>query len=107
MNTVKLCELAGVSYRQLDHWTRNGWLKPIGGTGSGNDRDWPPSECDIAVSMGRLVKYGIMPSLAHDIARAGEASGILLTLARVRRYIQYIYEEESDVEASSSSNRPR
>lgn len=34
----------GISYRQLDYWTRRGWFSPVEGSGQGkgNPRRWYP-----------------------------------------------------------------
>ena len=76
---------AQITYRQLDHWTRAGYLKPITPGGSGNPRDWPPEECRVATAMGALVKAGLMPAAAHDIARTGFPAAVLSILAERRR----------------------
>lgn len=62
---------AGPSYRQVDHWTRAGYLQAAGGFGTGHARRWPTIERDIAVVMHRLVRVGIPPKVAHRVARAG------------------------------------
>lgn len=63
---------AGISYRQLDHWTRHGWLTPAGdGTGSGFRRTYDLSQVAIATVMGELGRLlGIRASVAYPIARA-------------------------------------
>ncbi len=61
----------GPSYRQIDHWTRKGWLHADGGGSQGRPRRWPRRERDIAAMMHRMVAVGIPPELAHDVARAG------------------------------------
>jgi hypothetical protein len=60
----------GPSYRQVDHWTRVGYLRAEG-TGSGHSRRWAPGERDIAELMYRAVAAGLPPKVAHDVARAG------------------------------------
>ncbi len=61
----------GPSYRQIDHWTRRGYLRAEGGTGQGHTRRWPARERDVAAMMYRLVTARIPPEVAHEIARAG------------------------------------
>ncbi len=61
---------AGPTYRQIDLWTRLGYLRAEG-SGSGHRRRWPPQERDIASVMHRLVTVGVRPDVAHDVARAG------------------------------------
>ena len=61
----------GVSYRNLDYWTRQGWLRPENGAtpGSGRSREWPESELEIARRMARLTAAGITASVAAEFAR--------------------------------------
>lgn len=61
---------AGPSYRQVDHWTRTGYLRAAG-LGTGHVRRWPLTERDIGAMMHRLVDVGLPPKVAHDVARAG------------------------------------
>jgi hypothetical protein len=76
----------GITYRQLDHWTRLGYLRPVqphwnirsGGTGYA--RQWPESELAIAASMGRLIRLGLTVEAAHRVARAGRESWVTYAL---------------------------
>jgi len=61
----------GLTYRQLDYWCRQGYLKPGGGTGSGSWRTWPDEERAVARLMKRLVDAGLTVEAAHRVARAG------------------------------------
>lgn len=81
--SAQLADQAGITYRQLDHWARTGWLHPAGGTGSGRERDWPPAEQAVARAMGALCQYGISPALAHSLARNQLASDVLAVLAKL------------------------
>ena len=44
----------GITYRQLDYWTRRGWLEPIPrtGQGKGNPRRW---DSDVVLLIHDLV----------------------------------------------------
>ncbi len=68
----------GVTYRQLDHWTRAGLITPANGApGSGRHRDWPPGELAVAATIGELRAAGVELTAAATIARkfaAGEIS---------------------------------
>ena len=65
--------LAGITYRQLDYWTRQGWLCPgVNFQGSGSNREWPPGEIEIARRMGLLVAAGFRPEHAAALARPCE-----------------------------------
>jgi hypothetical protein len=68
---VTLPDLAalGVTYRQLDYWTRRGYLNPGGNPGYGHPRTWPPGELAVAERMARAVRAGLTPYAAHRAAR--------------------------------------
>ena len=68
---------AGITYRQLDHWCHGGILHPIGGTGSGYQREFTASEVEIAQIMSVLVKAGVQPRPARTWAED------IITLGRV------------------------
>lgn len=73
----------GMTYRQLDHWVRQGWLRAHNpGCGSGRDRTFPRSELTVAKTMVALVKAGVGPAAAHRAARNdGQlASGVRVTV---------------------------
>jgi hypothetical protein len=78
--------LGGITYRQIDHWARVGYLHPQQrhGAGSGRWRHWPDDEAEVAYRMVRLVTAGIPPALAATIARADGpveiAPGITITI---------------------------
>jgi hypothetical protein len=77
--------LTGVTYRQLDHWCRKGYLRPDGGVGSGTVRVFSDEESAVAQVMARLVVAGLLPAAAARVAR-GEmdlAPGIRIVLEQV------------------------
>lgn len=44
-SSAEVCQLAGVTYRQLDYWTRCGLVEPfVQATGSGSRRRWSQVE---------------------------------------------------------------
>jgi hypothetical protein len=62
--------VAGASYRQLDHWVRQGYLRvQQHGPGSGHARQWPDEEVRVAAVMARLTAAGLPPALAERVAR--------------------------------------
>jgi hypothetical protein len=78
---------AGISYRQLDHWTRRGYLRPAADTGNGpgHCREWSSTERAVACLMAALVRAGLEPQAAALIARSGRsrftlAPGIMIEL---------------------------
>ena len=71
----------GVTYRQLDHWTRAGYLhddrtRP----GSGHHRTWSDTELQVAERMGRLVRAGLTLHAAHKAARGQTDLGYGVTV---------------------------
>lgn len=80
---------AGITYRQLDFWTRSGLLqadRPTvpdirqqhGSVGSGYPRTYSTEQARICIAMARLVRAGINPRearpMAEQMLRTGEAS---------------------------------
>jgi len=60
----------GISYRQLDYWTRIGLLRPIDPTpGSGVARTWPDAEVVVAHMIRRLLDAGLELRVAARVAR--------------------------------------
>lgn len=59
----------GLTYRQLDHWVRSGYLHPIQHGGSGHARTWPQTELQVADLMRRLVDAGLTAGAAAIAAR--------------------------------------
>lgn len=70
-------EAAGITYRQLDYWTRLGWLNARRSNcpGSGHQREYLPAEIRVAAWMGILTNEGIKPPVAEGIARDLESTG--------------------------------
>jgi DNA-binding transcriptional MerR regulator len=67
-----LVKASGLTYRQIDHWTRKGWLRPLNpDEGSGSRRRYPAAELVVAQRMAILVAEGLTPDAAHTVARAG------------------------------------
>lgn len=70
---------AGVTYRQVDHWVRQGWVEPRfwrkGGDRadegkSGYVRDFTDHEQQVIIAMGRLTGAGIRAEVAARVARS-------------------------------------
>jgi len=80
---LDLVARAGITYRQLDHWTRTGLLRPDPApTGSGYPRTYSPTEAETACAIGALVGAGVGVRVAVRVARrspgdARRAAGIL------------------------------
>jgi hypothetical protein len=71
VNGPQLAARAGVTYCQVDYWTRAGYLQPHGPPrpGSGYQRAYPESEIPLAALMRDLLAAGLMPEPAHYHAR--------------------------------------
>lgn len=78
--TLRDMLLTGATYRQLDYWTRKGWLAPTdheaAAPGSGYPRHWTGREQQIAHLMVRLSHVGIIGDRAARIARDGVDHGV-------------------------------
>lgn len=49
MNSAEVCRRAGVSYRQLDHWIKMGYLTPaVDAKGSGHPRTYSTEDAIVA-----------------------------------------------------------
>ena len=76
LTPAEVCQRTGATYRQLDYWCRRGWLNPgrVGYSvnGSGSPRDWTPGEIRRARIMARLVRAGLNPAVAAEVA-SGDA----------------------------------
>jgi len=68
---------AGITYRQTDYWTRCGLIHAVGEStpGSGYHREYTEDEARVAVTMARLVRAGVDPRAACDMARHMETTG--------------------------------
>lgn len=64
---MRIEDRMNVTYRQLDHWCRAGYLRPSGGNGV--QRNWSTQEIRIGRMMSHLVAIGITPSKAALYAR--------------------------------------
>lgn len=70
-SSVEVCRLVrGVTYRQLDYWTRQGVLRPavLGAAGPGSQRRWSAHDLVAIAAVARLRDLGggtrVMTSLA-------------------------------------------
>jgi hypothetical protein len=65
-----LAAAVGATARQVDYWTRLGWITPDNpNAGSGINTIYPPAAVDHARAMARLVAVGVNPGAAHELAR--------------------------------------
>lgn len=86
MSSTDVMREAGITYRQLDYWTRQRCLVPERFRGgSGYERQWAPATVGVARLLGRLTATGLPLETAARIARSGAsrheiAPGIWLEL---------------------------
>lgn len=82
---VGIPTIDGLSYRQLDYWCREGYLRPEDCTGSGTWRKWPDEEIRVAQVMARLAAVGIPPAVGVKVAREGGdlGGGVSVVLAEI------------------------
>jgi len=68
----QVCQLANISYRQLDYWVRLRHLNPRNARyGSGNNRIWTFQEACKAVAIARMLNDGIVLWKAADLVNNG------------------------------------
>lgn len=87
LSTVELCAAAGVTYRQVDYWTRTGYLVPVlGGRGSGKGRErwYDPDEIRVAKALRALLRADA-ETLAVRVRNGGDgqvevAPGVIIDL---------------------------
>lgn len=77
LTSAELQARAGISYRQLDYWTRTGRLMPASpaSPGSGVLRYYAATEASVAALMSRLLQDGIQLAEAHRMAREFTETG--------------------------------
>lgn len=82
MTAPAVADKYGITYRQMDYWITRGFLKPaeVAGmpdSGTGHHRIFSPAEAEVARWMGELVRQGLKPEfagqLAPQLAETGEA----------------------------------
>jgi hypothetical protein len=78
MRASEACVIAGITYRQFDHWATKGYLPLVEDTdvslGSGNRREISNEAAEHLVLMAELVRAGMNPRRASDHARKIQTS---------------------------------
>jgi DNA-binding transcriptional MerR regulator len=82
MSALDTLLATGLTYRQLDHWARQGWIRPHHTGGTGHRREWPTHELAIAALMKRLIDAGLAAAKAAETARDAETIRSLYDLSR-------------------------
>lgn len=75
MNAPAAAEAAGVTYRQLDHWIHRGYINAEGGYGTGYPREIADTEVEVLKYMALLVRHGLAPQQASQVARQLQQAG--------------------------------
>jgi hypothetical protein len=83
VTAVVAAGLAGITYRQMDHWVRKGWIETNGGGSQGVPRwlDWQQRQALEA--MATLVLAGVQAETAAALVR-GDGD----VLARLRAALE-------------------
>lgn len=82
--SAEVCQLAGITYKQIHHWTVRGFLDPDqahdldGNSGSGYSRAWTEHEAIRAREMAAMVRAGISHAKAAELVRAGKTAALLI-----------------------------
>jgi DNA-binding transcriptional MerR regulator len=62
--------IPGLTYRQLDYWTRAGRIQALPGrSGSGNYRRYSEQQAALTARLHRLVMYGFTLNAAEQLAK--------------------------------------
>lgn len=80
----QVCRLAGVTYRQLDYWSRTGILEPsiASAHGSGSQRLYSAGDVKAAATLRALRSVGFPLQRLRDVAdriRATDAAYLVVT----------------------------
>lgn len=68
LSSAEACAAASITYRQLDHWARQGHLGEHRLPGSGHVRTWTEADADHLCLMAALVRSGFLPEAASRLA---------------------------------------
>lgn len=84
MNASDLCDYADITYRQLDHWCRQGYIKAQGENGntpgSGIHREFSDDEADKARNIRCLTHVGFEVHQAEKIAQSVKLGNVRIHL---------------------------
>jgi len=96
---AEVCRLAGITYRQLDYWARNGSLRPSISDcdGSGTNRLYSSDDVKKARAAGRLVHLGFrwVPPLQAD--PKGMIAELIDQLEAVQKHYEDSFEQLASV----------
>jgi DNA-binding transcriptional MerR regulator len=92
LTAPEVCEISGISYRQLDYWTTRHLLaSDATHPGSGNARRFPLAEAEVATDVGELLTMGLALEPAFSLARRAHAGDLCARAAlySLRAYIDH------------------
>lgn len=69
--STQVCDLTGLSYRQVDYWCRTGLLHPQGGIGSGSSRSFSEEEVRNALVAAWMLGQGMPLAKVRDLLARG------------------------------------
>lgn len=93
----EVCRLAGITYRQLDYWARNGSLKPSirDCDGSGTQRLYSSDDVKKAQVLAELLNLGIRH---RDVARLlDDPKGTIQELIDQLEAVQKHYDDSLEI----------
>lgn len=71
LTSPEVCRLAGVTYRQLDYWTRAGVVTPTReASGTGSVRGWSIEDAALVAVCGSLSKLNAEQALMRKVVEA-------------------------------------
>lgn len=75
--SFQVCDLTGVSYRQLDYWTRTGLVRPSvhDASGCGSQRRWSQEDVVEVRIVSALRGYGVTCSIIQEALEVWRDSG--------------------------------
>lgn len=77
LTSPDVCRRAHISYRQLDHWIRSGYVECVtkNTPGSGTRRTFTEAEAIRVRLMSELIGAGLAPAMAYRATLRGEYDG--------------------------------
>lgn len=73
--SAEVCQMAGLSYRQLDYWYRRNLLRPVRSRpGTGHAHVWTEVEAVKACEFARMLNAGLTWSKATELLTSGNTA---------------------------------
>lgn len=88
ITSLKICEAAGITYRQLDFWTRCALIPGTAALqkampGSGQQRQWTTEQRAFVVRLAEFVRSGMPPGVVAEALKAQTFDVVLPDVLRV------------------------